>query len=62
VNRGRCPCIGIVVGAGQRTVPLVEYDEDSIAAVLPHGTAGDGVDEPPSLVVAALDVIVLEPE
>src|SRR5258708_13682530 len=53
------PGIGIVVGAGQRTVSLVEHDEDSVAAALPHRAACDRVDEPPSLLVAALDVIVL---
>src|SRR5437016_10879457 len=48
-----------IVGAGQGTVPLVEYDEQSIAAALPYRAAGDRVDQPSGLVIAALDVIVV---
>jgi hypothetical protein len=58
---GWCPRgigIGIVV-AGQRTVSLVEHYENSVAALLPDGVAHDPIDEPPCLIIAALDVIVV---
>ncbi len=56
---GVCPGIRIVVGASQRTVPLVEHHEDSVAAIALRRAAHDPIDQPSGLVVAALDVIVV---
>ena len=55
VRRGVGLRIGAVPGPGQRTVALVESDEDRAAAPFPGRAAHDDVDQPEGIVVAAAD-------